>query len=139
MSARTRIGWRLICALVAVAAGATGVAAGVARTPAGAESGAPGDAGATVKAGDAGVPLPFLGEDGSAARAGFETHARTVRGPREGERADARMCGRAAAGARGTTRARAASLAYLEYALALFMWRAGIPTNHTTAPPPRDS
>lgn len=142
MRAIHRMTQLLLLALAAYAAGAEPVHARGAGVQAAAhavtvERGAPGAAATLDAAGDNG-PLPFLGAGGNACGEGFAPIVRAARSWRAGARSEERSSA-TSADARSLTRARALAVSYLDYSLELFQRRAGIPTNHTTAPPPRDS
>lgn len=140
----SRLAYAILFALAAQVAGAERVHARVMvaaadAVAAGEYASLPGVAQSTLELTDGGPPLPFLASDPGATGEGLETSMRAVRVPRVGhERADAGPT-EARRSTQGSTRARALALAYLDYSLALFHWRAGIPTNHTTAPPPHHS
>jgi hypothetical protein len=145
MRTASRIAQLVLIALAVQAAGAERVHARAAVLVAAADAVATGGheavsgaTAATLVATDGGAPLPFLGADAGTAGEGLEASLRAVRSARVGHRVDARPAN-AWRSTRAMTRARALALAYLDYSLALFQWRAGIPTNHTTAPPPNHS
>ena len=138
MRAIHRMTQLLLLALAAHAAGAEPVRArGAGMQAAHAVTVEPGAA-ATLDAADDNGPLPFLGAGGNACGEGLQTIVRAARSWRAGARSEARPSA-TSADARSLTRARALAVSYLDYSLELFQRRAGIPTNHTTAPPPRDS